>query len=410
MLNKIRELDFLSFEVSLYFDGGSKNYKSAFGGVMSLLNLFLTFSLIIYFLTLFFNQSNVKLVNNIEGTNKVNISNFSNIPFMIRLSFSGSVTINNPLSLYRIIGQLRYVPTDPNDPRSKNQTVLKSDIEMEQCDINNPVHFNTLYRELFANNTDIGTFFCANYKQEYDLYGLYGDSSPFSYMNYFIRPCRPKEDGENMCGDPKDINFLLSGANVDIRTLDYTIDNFAANSKKPISVGLRWQQTNTIFKRTRIYYRFVNYFTDAGYLFEEKKLTNFFQIFDIASDVDLRDFERNDVKGAFARINLENFKETISYHRSYMKIQELIALLGGILSSVKFLSYYLNYYISLELYNLELMNHIPDILYKTEYYCKNNKKDDIIDDNNGNIIPSNSNKTSKSLKENNLIKIKKKIS
>ena len=363
MLDKIKKCDFLSNDVNLYFENGSTNFKSPFGGIFSILTVLAFMSFFFYFGTNFIDRKDIKLVTNLDSTNNFNITSYSDIPFMIRASYSGGVAEDNPLSIYNIIGQLRYVPDDPNDPRSKTQTVLKLNITMEQCDINNTKHFNIKYKHLFENNTDTNTFLCPKYENPVHIYGLYGDIKPFSYMNYFIRPCRPQDDGNETCADSEKIKFLLSGAYIDIRTLDYKIDNFSKTTATPIAVGLRWQQTNTLFKRTYIYYRTINYSTDIGYVFKDESKQNFFQIHEIINDVDIRDFERNDIRGAYGRISIENYKESLNYYRSYMKAQELLALLGGILSSLKFISIVINYFISKQLYNINLLNSLPDILY-----------------------------------------------
>lgn len=359
--NAIQEMDFFSDDVRLRIQNGNSNYKTVFGGILSLLSLFACIAALGYFLEKFFSRTDSNIISNEKLNENISIDNFNEIPFMIRLSDTNFEVKKNPKSWYTI--KMTYNWSEKNETDPKKTLIGKLEfVDVVPCDLENPDHFNPRYKHLFQNQTDLYTFYCPDYKKVRNLYGQYGGTAPFSYFTYFIRGCRNESDG-GICEEKKKVNDYLAFAYLDFRTINYEIDQYSINPNKQNLYGQRFLISNSVYRRIWMYYKNILYRSDFGMIFEEIREKTFYQIDAFINDIDIRDINTGSgkVPYAFLLLTLSNLKEQMIVTRTYMKAQVLLANMGGILKGISFIGYIINYFFSIKALNLYLINHLPQV-------------------------------------------------
>ena len=358
----INYIDIFSPEIKLKIQNGQSNFKTQFGGVLSLLCFISVFAAVFYFFLRFINRKDATIITNEELTNQVKIENFNQYPFMIRLTNSYSVPIKDPYKYYEFY--MSYMWTVKNKTESGfSNVIMLEHIDLQICDINNSIHFNENYKYLFENYTDINTFLCPNYKKNYTVSGLYGDVNFYSYMHFHLRACQ-KESSGNRCYDPETINSTLTTSYLEFRTVNYEVNTLKVNPKNLLVLGERIFVSNTVYKRIWMYYKSLNFTSDFGYVFENYETDNFFQVSRYEFETDMRNSSKAPIPYTFLGLTIINDKSTLKFRKTYMKFQNMLANIGGIINGILIIGFLLNYIISVKLFNSFLINHIPEIKYQ----------------------------------------------
>ncbi len=289
----------------------------------------------IYFVIGFFERGGATVIANEVITDQVKIQNLSNYPIMMRLSTSGSKVIPQNYRVWKILGSKCWTTTNSNGQ-------FNQDLKMVQCDINK--HFGC-YRSLFEDMKDIETFICPEYPTDSDLNGLYGGTKPYSFFNFAFRPCINELDN-NVCENSTYIKGFLNQVFLDIRSVDFSISNFDASPAMPVGKGDRFSVSQTIFRRIWMNFKNIQYTTDIGYLFTNTQTDNFHVLESYSSEMDLRDQKTNVTPFTFLWLTLVNSSHKINYFRSYMKLQNLIANIGGVIKGLILIATLINSFIS----------------------------------------------------------------
>lgn len=92
--------------------------------------------------------------------------------------------------------------------------------------------------------------------------------------------------------------------------------------------------SNTFFRRLWIYLGQTDVITDEGLVFESRKTINFFQIDSI--EMSLSNFSQYDIDAGngFMAITISNHKYKTFFYRSYLKIQDALSNIGGIIEVI----------------------------------------------------------------------------
>jgi hypothetical protein len=345
MKNILKSLDFFSIETHFLING-EKRYKNSLGGLLSIISSLIGLAAVIFFVREFLLRENSSIISNQEATNKVSIENFKRFPFMIRLSLSGNVVVEENHKVWKIIAA-RWGTT-------KNSTKqFSQQLQMEKCNITK--HFGE-YKYLFENITDLNTFICPKFDEEQNsLYGLYGDTEPYSFYNFAIRPCINELDG-NVCENSTYIKNFLNQVFLDVRTVDFSVSNFDVNPAKPFARGDRFTVSQSIFRRIWVSFKTVEYNTDEGLIFSQFRVDRFHHIEQFNSEVDMRDQKTNVTPYTFLWITLINSSNKVVYYRTYMKAQTLLANVGGVIKGIMSFASVINFFISMKLYYSKLIN------------------------------------------------------
>ena len=344
----IKKLDFLSCSAKFTFnESGETKYKTIIGGIISFLSIFGSCGLCIYFLLKFFDRNEASVVHSTQTDIYINNTISHKMPILLRLSDTNSKTFDNPEKIYNIT--LKVWHGGSNDSTTLLQTY--EDVEMEKCDINK--HFNGEFKKIINDIDNINTYFCPiqrNYNQT--LYGIYGSIYPFSYYSFTIRFCKNSTEN-NFCYPLEYSVNLLQESYLDVVIIDYTLDSLNhKNTGKMTFHRERFMISSTMFKRIWYYLENIIFLTDEGYIFQSNKINRFHRYNSVRFDVDSRDTKN---VYYFGTLTILNTSQSSIYYKSYSKIQDYIAVMGGIIKAFTILGTFLNYFNALNSYYFKVI-------------------------------------------------------
>ena len=351
-MDSIKRLDFLSTEAKLTFNArGDIRNKTVIGGALSLLSILCSFGLTIYFITEFFRKDHKSVISSSKTSSFLNLTDSHQIPLLFRLTDKVNTPYENGEKIYKIAMKYWY---KADQSSSSNTNQLTNDVVIEKCNITK--HFGR-YKNLFMNITDLDTFYCAVprlYNQT--IYGLYGDTNPFGYYHFYIYMCLNQTESDK-CLPKSEIENILSNTYLDVRTVDYSIDNSNLDSVTIANVRTdRHMLSLSVYKRIWVFLNWVEYSSDNGLFFVDKKIEVFHQVDSFRYDTDLRDITEGTIPGTFTTLTLLSNGKISVYERKFNKIQEYIATIGGIVNFIFTFAYMLNFFIAKNTYYLMLMN------------------------------------------------------
>lgn len=340
LISMIIEADVLGVDASLYARKGSKQNKNLFGGIISILMTTLIFGGSIFFVSQFFDRSQLSLISNFEEDPNVSVKNFNKLPLMVRLS--GNLNALIPDNFYKV----SFLALTFDESQGSAQTSFP--VNMQKCNIEN--NFGDK-KDLFKDIKDIESYYCPVWDREFDLRGIYG-STNYTYGIMFFSPCVESSD----CADRKSVYSSLSGSYLDYITLTNSIQHYSSDPHKEALFKGRIAVSSSIYKRVWIYFEKIIYITDFGYIFEEKSEKVFNNVKEYSVDVDLR----NVTDTNFLWVTFLNYSSTTSFIRSYMKAQALLANIGGIIKGLSICGMIITFPIAYNLSNQDIINSVYD--------------------------------------------------
>jgi hypothetical protein len=339
-------LDIFPIEPKLTWEG-KNSYSTKTGSFFGFISCLLTFLATIYFSKDFICNSNAQITFN-TSYNYTQKLNFQNIPFMFMLQNIMYEPLENEKRLYTvggvIISQIKINET-------YTDTNFK-EILFENCDLSK--HFGN-FSELFKNISYLEYHYCPVPGQNLTVFGNEIQSnSDFALMGLFVNRCQ-NSTTKNDCLPADEVNLKLQTVFTQFVALSYFFDH--SNYKSPgqfytfIESGT---MSTNLFKKGDITLTASDYISDNGWIFENKILQQYHSISKPVYNVDLK--KEGLYPGSFGSLSLQfgNFKNL--YTRNYIKIQFVIANIGGIMKSIFFMAKILSHYFTFFFYNLELIH------------------------------------------------------
>ena len=188
-------------------------------------------------------------------------------------------------------------------------------------------------------------------------------------INLFIIifKCNNKTNN-NSCLKNEEIEKTLKYTYLDIKYIDYKIDNF--NNKNPKILIIRNERILTsinVFKKIILSFKKIIYMLDKGFFYEIFSKKIFHQYDNLHIDTLL--IENEDT---FLSLIILNSGETIKYKKTFLKFQHYLGYIGGIINSITFIFYLINYFNSKNSYYKKL---IKDFIIENQIKKKSiNKK------------------------------------
>ena len=352
MINLITKADLYSYEAKFTFnEKGDTGLKTLIGGILSLFSIITVVIFSLYFMIRLFLRQDATIIYSSIRDDSIEISYSYLLPFMLRLSDSYSI----PLESKHLFNISLYIWYTNTSKYNKNEIVQYYDIlYLEKCNIYQ--HFNN-YSQYFKKMNDINTYFCPiNRLSNQSLYGIYGNNEPFLYYNFYFSKCINSTLNNNSCKSDIEIEKILQNAYLDIRYIDYSIDNL--NKKKVEEIHIRNERLGisiSVFKRIWLYLKTISYITDNGLFYNSYSSEIFHQYDSIRIDSDLRDFSYNIINGTFATLTIGNSGVVDIYKKSFLKFQDYLATIGGITKAISFSCYLLNYFNSRNSYHKKII-------------------------------------------------------
>jgi hypothetical protein len=130
---------------------------------------------------------------------------------------------------------------------------------------------------------------------------------------------------------------------MDLRTFDFSTDTYSLEPKKRFVRGERFVVSHSIWRRIFKYVQKVTFFSDLGYVFEDKSSEVYYQLGTIRCDLDIRNKLVQLVPNTFLILTLVNDPSRLIFNRSFLKAQQFLANLRGIIKGLSTIAYIINY-------------------------------------------------------------------
>jgi len=381
----IKNYDFLSHKAHFTFNElGDIRNKTLIGGLLSLFTIILSSSFIIYFFYKLIFKEDTSIIFTTEKDNKMTIPYSYKLPFMFRLSDTYSISLSEK-NLYNITLLVWYSYFD----NETNELIQNYDkVIVEKCNIDN--HFSD-YKNLFYNIRDLDNYFCPRIRNKnQSLFGIYGDNKPFLYYVFYFSKCINNTNENNNCLPDLEIEKKLSDIYLDIKYISYLNPKYS-NKGEIIIKNDRFIVSSSIYKRIWLFFNYVKYKIDNGIFFPSYIKSEYHQYDNSRIDIDLRNKSLNDIPETFLAVTILTSGNIYNYKKSYLKIQDYLATIGGIVKAITYIFYLLNYFNSVNSYYTQLIkdfiieNQSIKKNYKTEIILNQKKNQNTINDINNNI-------------------------
>jgi len=330
-------------------------FKTSFGGVMTILITMLIIAASISFGIELIERKNSSITFNLLPADYTTKADLSDFPFMVALLDNGLKLLPEDDRWYSFLSETWDFYPNKTSNGTIEMALKRIKIETERCDINK--HFGK-YRDLFKDVPYLENHYCMIPGQNVTAYGLYGSTKPNNFIDHWISTCVNNTAlNKTNCYSTEESKKRLVNTYISFVFLDSNIDH--NNINNPTKYNLRSEilpVSSTIYKRIFFYIKNIFYKTDYGFIFQDYKAENVFQISDSKENVDLR--PEGTVKGSFALISVLMDKTDNFYYRKYYKGQNFLADLGGIIKGLFMIGYFINYLISEEFYFMDLVDSL----------------------------------------------------
>ena len=322
--NKIKKVfsrfDFLDLKPDLLFYSRTRHI-TWIGIIMSLINFCLIGTFAIFFIVQLF-QRQYLVVTSSTLTSNNPILNLTGIPVMFTL-VDGNY---NPLPDAEKVYSFQFQPINRMTNAKGESFIFK----FEACNITK--HFSEYER--FFNNINVSKYQCPVDLDQWNvtLAGAYGVTDDFKFQSLIINRCENTTNSSKCY--PKDvIETKILSVYIQMGFLDYEVNNL--DYKDPVKPHIKIEAfplSGTIFKRYYQYRKQAQYDSDDGFILSELRTKQYHQYDKTEISVDLR------VALKFGTINTV-LSSNIQYtKRVYLKFQDVVASIGGVLNLLIFIS------------------------------------------------------------------------
>lgn len=359
----LMKADFFSENISFNFNE-SKRLNSSFGVFLTILVITMSIILCIMFGKDVYQRNNPTLA---ESTLFLEDSKISKDHILFFFNFRrADGTIQEDLHKYINLKLLSM-----NLQNSQVVGYKYIPIKIEHCSDYHFQNFSTIFLENNINVEEYLNFFdCVSLPDDFEVYNPYGYSN--STLNIFRFVYCDHETSE--C--PDDLDSFKEQRYIDFKFLDNYVDSY--NHRKTINFfinSLSIQLTDKFSKRTFLSFKNNVYSSDEGWLFEATKETNFVTFNE--KETDISPFMDNTLYELF----LVSPQTSVHYKRSYLKVQDLLAKVGGFINGLIIVLKIL----TIDYFEFSYLLLINSLIYNEKYDDLNNDNNISIKDNNNNI-------------------------
>jgi hypothetical protein len=331
---------------------GSHIYKSLSGSILSMLLALFSIGATISFGLEILEKNNAKVTlnNGYLGLPQINLTN--QFPLAVNIVRRGAFPLDNFRSYYNI-SLVNYNLKKVNGTAIVRLTEREMRICKEEDFKGRKAQFESV-----ANPTDPSLYFCLRQDQPLEIYGQIGTSA-VNYLAVLINRCVNGTDV--ICKSPAEIDVQFKNVFIQFITTDYYFDS--KNFTDPGQVYFKSTNipiTSDFYKRAYMYYSNVDYNTDDGLIFESKVSQSYYKVDNYKEQI----FFSKDA--AFTPNTLAEISITITplkyeFFRSYYKLQQLAADVGGIIKSFTLLFTFLNKILNEKFLDLKIINDIFNV-------------------------------------------------
>jgi hypothetical protein len=321
-------IDFLSHKPRFFVNCKDKFY-SKIGFTISLASLLAIVSLAVYFIIATFSRSTV-FIRYSTSTKYEKWVNLTDSPLLFSLLDYRASPYTNPEMIYNFYLSYNYfIPgnaTQGIDNRWGADTVLLNQCKRED--------FKGSLFETFPN---IEKYFCIMPgTKNLTIYNRLGDlANGFAFINIMINKCSNTSQfyTKGGCSDSQTINNALSRGFLTFTYIDNYIDHNDVTKPNVQYIANQILDLSTL-NFQRIYFNIKNiiYETEDGFVFESRNTVKFTQQDSIRLYSDSR--PSGYYPETFSTLYIHATDITDVYNRSYVKLQNLLANIGGVVNGI----------------------------------------------------------------------------
>ncbi len=362
IINILKRIDIFGFNFPLRYQK-KREYNTIFGITFSIISIIIM-SLItfLYFIEMI-HKTNFSVVTNYiysEENFEIDISSF---PLMLTLiNFKYAKDIDDSYALFKLDLNV-YTPLKNNiGILILNKTTYP--IELEMCSKSSFGNYINMFK-----NYEYSKNICIKPNQNIILEGRFGDQvKGYVTLDIHLIKCVNSTENNNKCKSIDEINHYLLTSYVSLFYISQTIDHY--NVSNPI-INLLNSDTFSIslehIKRFYYFYSKERYISDNGIIFNNKKEYDLFQNHHI--NFDLIDHESSTDVLLDIIFSCHNLKTL--YEREYLKIQDILGIIGGFFDIISNLFYFISYNLIKKSFLLQIGNSFISSNYKI---LKNNSE------------------------------------
>jgi hypothetical protein len=342
-------------------------FQTLLGGTVSLVGYILILITAGYFANILFSRREKSITYNVSPTPENSTLDIGSLPITY-------MTVDN--FGYPIRNQSRYFTTNvmvwnlsEGDGKMTMSTV-GTPIKIENCDYNK--HFG-IYKGYFESVPFLTDHFCIVPGQNVTLKNTFGSARGFSFFSIYLQICRNDTSiNKTDCFPRSKIDKDLSGMFLNLKFLEYTFDH--SNIDSPGNLYLRSDALPvgpSVYKRQVYTLKKVNYISDFGLIFQVNTNQTYYTFSENKESTDMSLISNTFQTFVYLQFSLDSKAE--SYFRIFMKVQTLLANIGGVIKGVIFICQIITVIFTKELYYIDLVSALFQINEKKMEQSVNNK-------------------------------------
>jgi hypothetical protein len=360
----IRTLDFLGPAIDLTIQN-NKIYKSYFGGLMSILFIFIT--LISFFALgrgILEKNNPIVTYNRVVNADEITSKNITDNNFLFAIYDQYSVQEIKEMER-RFSISYDYVVFYGNGTNTG-----KMKIPLSKCKNDALKKWEGYFY------ADASLYYCFPENSTTQILGIFNQGQ-HTFVRLQVEYCKNNTDSSkgriiNDCIPVEDTEIYLSSKRIQMHLI---IENTIMNMKNFENPGSSVALTDTVntnpFTWTRLYILFNQIYsdTDSGYLFEDHVI----QTFSAIESVNYESFYSPSTNIIFSHV-IGNCRWKERYFRKYIKIQDVVAMWGGLLNVfIIFLKFVVRYVVTPEIVDIFNLNYKYLEIPETENFSKDEK-------------------------------------
>ena len=355
-----------------FFINNQTRFKTFFGGILTIILCILIIIAVFIFGKDFFLRKNPSYTYSSisENYEKINLKKEKILIAFKILDSKGNQLINNSNYIYPEI--LYYKSNFNQETKMYNNTVEK--ISYYKCNL------NELNKDFESNKNE--EIFCIQLQNK-----TFGGSMSNDFFDYFDIQFNYCKNGGNYyfnnsnCASIEEINSFFINDTITFYLYYSTVDFRSKNLKNPFKnrLNIHLNEINYKFRKTdKIYIKKNILEDDQGWLFSSKKNISAWGADKIVSDykyISYEDLKENNYSSMFYNFQLYMSLDKNYYSRKYTKIQEIIAIFGGLLTFFQYIGKNINNIINTSLKKINIVEKFIEFQNKKKriiYYNKIN--------------------------------------
>ncbi len=368
-----QNLDIFGQPVNIHVYGESK-MKTTLTLALSIFAMISSIVISIIFVVNFFKNKEINVVYTENNTySKLDLTK-TPIMFGVFDAFARPVESNGTYSI--VLTHMNYFAEDVNGDGKLVNKNKRETLKLEPCD--RKKHFTDI-REDLLENVAFNQYQCLPYNNKTILSGIFGNIyKGFEIMQVSIVKCN-KEN--SVCHDEKEIEKRLTNVYLSMGTLNNYFDhqNYT-HPKQPTFETNTLSMDYNLNRRHIIELKPITYKTDYGIVFNDMKSIDTYNIDKTSVDIITNIGNHRQVVGL---LSIRLSKAAGVYTRTFMKLQQLFADIGGFIKGI--------FIIGQVLSKISLKNKLPSLIYEEETDLFDNFNHNEIEVNNNNNNNKNKN-------------------